>query len=146
MAPDHVLGISSAATSLAQLTVREPVARALDLGTGCGVQALHLAAHAQQVVATDVNKRALELTRFNAELNAVADRIEVREGSFFDPVAGELFDLVATNPPFVISPAPVSASSTETPACRVTGWWSTSSAGCRACSRRVGPPRCWPTG
>ena len=44
--PDHVLGISSASTSLAQLTVREPVGRALDLGTGCGVQALHLAAHA----------------------------------------------------------------------------------------------------
>ena len=42
VAPDHVLGISSAATSLAQLTVREPVGRALDLGTGCGVQALHL--------------------------------------------------------------------------------------------------------
>jgi hypothetical protein len=40
---DHVLGISSASTSLAQLTVREPVGRALDLGTGCGVQALHLA-------------------------------------------------------------------------------------------------------
>ena len=71
MAPDHVLGISSAATSLAQLTVREPVDRALDLGTGCGVQALHLATHASQVVATDVNQRALRLTRFNAELNGV---------------------------------------------------------------------------
>lgn len=105
VAPDHVLGISSAATSLAQLTVREPVELALDLGTGCGVQSLHLATHAGRVVATDVNQRALRLTRFNAELNGLADRIEVREGSFFDPVAGELFDLVATNPPFVISPA-----------------------------------------
>ena len=102
---DHVLGISSAATSLAQLTVREPVDRALDLGTGCGVQALHLTAHSRQVVATDVNQRALRLTRFNAELNDVAGQIEVREGSFFEPVAGERFDLVATNPPFVISPA-----------------------------------------
>ena len=45
---DHVLGISSASTSLAELTVRDPVGRALDLGTGCGVQALHLAAHARQ--------------------------------------------------------------------------------------------------
>ncbi len=104
VAPDHVLGISSAATSLAQLTVREPVERALDLGTGCGVQSLHLAGHARQVVATDVNTRALRLTRFNAELNGVAN-LEVREGSFFEPVAGEQFDLVATNPPFVISPA-----------------------------------------
>jgi hypothetical protein len=102
---DHVLGISSAATSLAQLTVRGDVERALDLGTGCGVQALHLAAHARHVVATDVNQRALRLTRFNAALNDVAERIDVREGSFFDPVADDLFDLVVTNPPFVISPA-----------------------------------------
>ncbi|MGD9958532.1 DUF7059 domain-containing protein [Nocardioides sp.] len=101
---DHVLGISSASSSLAQLTIREPVARALDLGTGCGVQALHLAGHAAQVVATDVNKRALWMTGLNAALNQ-AEGIEVRDGSFFEPVAGETFDLIATNPPFVISPA-----------------------------------------
>ena len=101
---DHVLGISSAATSLAQLTRRTPVGRSLDLGTGCGVQALHLAGHSTEVVATDVNERALWLTRFNAALNGV-DNLDVRSGSFFEPVAGEQFDLVATNPPFVISPA-----------------------------------------
>lgn len=101
--PDHVLGISSASTSLAQLTMREPVGRALDLGTGCGVQALHLAAHADRVVATDVNRRALWMTRLNAALNGA--EVEVREGSFFEPVAGERFDLISTNPPFVISPA-----------------------------------------
>ena len=103
--PDHVLGISPASTSLAQLTIREPVGRALDLGTGCGVQALHLARHARTVVATDVNARALRLTRFNAALNDVEDRIDVRDGSFFEPVRDERFDLIATNPPFVISPA-----------------------------------------
>jgi len=101
--PDHVLGISSASSSLAQLTVREPVGRALDLGTGCGVQALHLAAHAATVVATDVNDRALAVTRLNAALNEVA--VDVRAGSLYDPVAGEAFDLVVTNPPFVVSPA-----------------------------------------
>ncbi len=100
---DHVLGISSAATSLAQLTVRRPVGRALDLGTGCGVQALHLATHAEHVVATDVNRRALWLTGLNAALNRTT--VELREGSLFAPVPGERFDLVATNPPFVISPA-----------------------------------------
>ncbi|MEP9384548.1 DUF7059 domain-containing protein [Nocardioides cheoyonin] len=103
--PDHVLGISPASTSLAQLTIREPVGAALDLGTGCGVQALHLAGHAGRVVATDVNGRALWITRFNAALNDVEERIEVRDGSFFEPVADERFDLIATNPPFVISPA-----------------------------------------
>jgi hypothetical protein len=102
---DYVLGISPASTSLAQLTLRHEIGTALDLGTGCGVQALHLAGHADRVVATDVNQRALALTRFNAALNEVADRVDCRDGSFFAPVAGERFDLIATNPPFVISPA-----------------------------------------
>ena len=100
-----MLGISSASTSLAQLTLREPVGRSLDLGTGCGVQALHLAAHSDLVVATDVNQRALRIARFNVALNDVQTPVEVRDGSFFEPVAGERFDLIATNPPFVISPA-----------------------------------------
>ena len=102
---DYVLGISPASTSLAQLTLRHDVDTALDLGTGCGVQALHLAGHAERVVATDVNQRALDLARFNADLNEVGGRVDVRNGSFFAPVAGERFDLITTNPPFVISPA-----------------------------------------
>ncbi|GGD13397.1 DUF7059 domain-containing protein [Nocardioides daphniae] len=101
---DYVLGISPASTSLAQLTMRTPVGRSLDLGTGCGVQALHLAAHSDAVVATDVNARALAMTRFTMRLNGI-DNVDVRDGSFFEPVAGEKFDLIATNPPFVISPA-----------------------------------------
>lgn len=103
--PEHVLGISSASTSLAQLTIRGPVDRSLDLGTGCGVQALHLAAHSGAVVATDVNERALRLARFNVALNELRTPVDVRSGSFFEPVLGERFDLIATNPPFVISPA-----------------------------------------
>lgn len=103
MGSAHVLGISPASTSLAELTIRRPIGRALDLGTGCGVQALHLAAHARHVVATDVNKRATWLTGFNAALNELS--IDIREGDFFAPVAHEEFDLLVTNPPFVISPA-----------------------------------------
>src|SRR3954451_621354 len=102
VAPDHVLGISPASTSLAQLTVRAPAARSLDLGTGCGVQSLHLAEHTRQVVATDVNRRALAMTRLNAALNEV--RVDVREGSLYEPVRDERFDLIVTNPPFVVSP------------------------------------------
>ena len=104
---DHVLGISSASSSLAQLTVREPAGRALDLGTGCGVQSLHLADHVDEIVATDVNPRALWMTRLNFELNRVHETTsaEVRDGSLYEPVRGDLFDLVVTNPPFVISPA-----------------------------------------
>jgi hypothetical protein len=72
------------------------------MGTGSGVQALLLAGHADEVVATDVNERALDFARFNAALNGVT--LDVRAGSLFDPVAGELFDLIVSNPPYVISP------------------------------------------
>ncbi|MCL2541599.1 MAG: class I SAM-dependent methyltransferase [Nocardioidaceae bacterium] len=102
---DYVLGISQASSSLAQLTLRDDVHAALDLGTGCGVQAMHLAEHSDRVVATDVNQRALAMARFNAYLNEVDDKVEVRESSFFEGLQGERFDLIATNPPFVISPA-----------------------------------------
>ena len=101
--PEHVLGISEASSSLAQLTIRRDVGSALDLGTGCGVQALHLASHARTVVGTDVNARALAMARLTASLNEVD--IDLRDGSLFDPVRGETFDLIATNPPFVVSPA-----------------------------------------
>ncbi|GAA3574828.1 class I SAM-dependent methyltransferase [Microlunatus spumicola] len=102
MRADFVLGVSSASSTLAQLTVRRPVNRAIDLGTGCGVQSLHLARHAREVVATDLNPRALVLARLTADLNGVA--VDLREGDLYEPVAGERFDLVVTNPPYVLSP------------------------------------------
>ncbi len=104
---DHVLGIGGATTSLLRLTLRERVDRALDLGCGCGIQALYLATHARHVVATDLSRRACVFTRINALLNGVD--LEVREGSLFEPVAGESFDLIVSNPPFVITPEAVRA-------------------------------------
>ncbi|MGJ3508888.1 DUF7059 domain-containing protein [Enemella sp. A6] len=100
--PDYVLGVSPASTTLAQLTVRRPVTRALDLGTGCGVQSLHLARHCEQVVATDLNPRALELARWTWGLSGA--EVDGRLGDLYEPVASEQFDLIATNPPFVMSP------------------------------------------
>ena len=110
--PDHVLGIGGATLTLLELTVRDYVASALDIGTGCGIQALYLAEHADRVIATDLSERACALTRFNAALNG-AD-IDVREGSLFEPVtrpdgAPERFDLIVSNPPFVITPDSVRA-------------------------------------
>lgn len=99
----HVLGVGGASRTLSGLTVRDEVDSVLDLGTGCGIQALHAARHARRVVATDISHRALEIARLNARLAGV-DSIEFREGSLFDPVAGERFDLVVSNPPFVITP------------------------------------------
>ncbi|GAB3063011.1 methyltransferase [Intrasporangium mesophilum] len=100
--PDHVLGIGGASTTLASWTVRRPVERALDLGTGCGVQALHLAGHAQSVTATDISARALAYAAFNAAL-AGADILTL-QGDMLDPVVGQRFSLVVSNPPFVITP------------------------------------------
>lgn len=99
---DFVLGASPASTTLAQLVPRRPVGSVLDLGTGCGIQAVHLAAHCERVVATDLNPRALELARITARLTGV--EVEFREGSLYEPVAEECFDLIVTNPPYVISP------------------------------------------
>lgn len=102
---DHVLGIGGASTTLAQITVRAPRDRVLDLGTGCGVQALHASRHARAVVGTDVSARALAFARFNAALAGLGtDRLELRAGSMLEPVAGDRFDLVVSNPPFVITP------------------------------------------
>ncbi|HET8600395.1 MAG TPA: class I SAM-dependent methyltransferase [Segeticoccus sp.] len=99
---DHVLGIGGASTTLASWTPRPPVGRALDLGTGSGVQALHLTTHCAEVVATDISERALSFARFNAALNEVT--LDLRPSDMFAAVAGEGFDLVVSNPPFVITP------------------------------------------
>jgi SAM-dependent methyltransferase len=100
---DHVPGVHRPSVALAHLTVRGEGERALDVGTGNGIQAILLAAHADHVVATDVNPRALEYAAFNAALNGAAN-VETRQGSYFEPVRSEQFDFVVANPPYVVSP------------------------------------------
>jgi len=103
LGPDHVLGVGGASTTLSSLIIADDVDAALDLGTGCGIQALHVSRHARRVVATDISARALEYAEFNARLNG-AENIEFRLGSLFEPVAWERFDRIVSNPPFVITP------------------------------------------
>ena len=130
LAPDHVLGVGGAGLTLAGLTPRTPVHAALDLGCGCGIQTLYLLRHAEYVVATDISTRALAFTAFNAALAGVsvagapdagtesvagsesgsdsgAGRLELLRGSLLEPVAGRRFDLIVSNPPFVITPPAV---------------------------------------
>ncbi|GAA1613357.1 class I SAM-dependent methyltransferase [Leucobacter chromiireducens] len=102
--PDHVMGVGGATRSLIAQAPGGRVDRSLDLGTGCGIVALHLAQRGGHVVATDISERALMLARANAELNGLGGAIEFRAGSLFEPVAGEQFDLILSNPPFVITP------------------------------------------
>ena len=99
---DHVPGVGGASVTLASWTPRERIRRALDLGTGSGVQALALAGHADRVVATDVDDRALAFAAFTAAISG--QTWDLRRGDLFEPVAGERFDLVVANPPFVITP------------------------------------------
>lgn len=112
--PDHVMGVGGATRSLlAQLPLGRHVmlldCSVLDLGTGCGVIALAIARALgslgfRQIVATDISERALTFARANAQLNELQGQVEFRQGNLFDPVAGERFNLIASNPPFVITP------------------------------------------
>jgi methylase of polypeptide subunit release factors len=101
--PDYVSTYSPTARLCDLLTPRPQVERALDVGTGNGVQALLVAGHSEHVVATDVNPRALAFTELNAALSGL-DNVECRRGSLFEPVEGEQFGLITCNAPFVVSP------------------------------------------
>ncbi|MFJ2002207.1 DUF7059 domain-containing protein [Streptomyces chartreusis] len=99
-----VLGVGGASTTLAGITVRTPVSAALDVGTGSGIQALHAAQHATRVTATDLNPRALHITALTLALSG-APAADLRKGSLFEPLKDdETYDLIVSNPPFVISP------------------------------------------
>lgn len=100
---NYVMGIGRSTLTLANLTVRKQAGMALDLGTGCGIQAFLAARHSSHVLAVDKNPRAVHMTTFNARLNGLSN-IECLEGDLFGPVWGRMLDLVITNPPFVISP------------------------------------------
>jgi methylase of polypeptide subunit release factors len=100
---DYVATVTAPSAILATLTARDNVRTALDVGTGSGIQALWAARHCDRVVAVDINPRALNLAAFNAVLNGV-DNVEFRQGSLFEPVAGERFDLIVSNAPYVVSP------------------------------------------
>lgn len=124
---DHVLGVGGASGTLAAWTIREAVAggphgRVADVGTGSGIQALAASRHANAVLGTDISARALDFARFNVALDRAVQQcvrdvaagrgaeqaapapIEVALGSLLEPLAGSEFDLIVSNPPFVITP------------------------------------------
>lgn len=104
---DHVLGVGAASLSLIATTPTSPVHRLLDLGSGSGVQALSQAPYARKLVLTDVHAPALDFARATMAGAGLADRCEFRLGPWFDPVAGERFDRIVANPPFVVGPGAV---------------------------------------
>ena len=100
---DVVLGVNPSAVATARLTPRRHVHSFLDLGTGCGIQALLAARHSDRVVGIDINARALELSKANSLLNHTTN-VSWRHGNWLEPVAGQRFDLIVANPPYVFSP------------------------------------------
>ena len=101
--PNYVSTYTPTARLCDLLTPRPHAERALDVGTGNGVHALLAAAHSRNVVATDVNPRALQFTELNGALSGLQN-VECRLGSLYEPVDGEHFDLITCNAPFVVSP------------------------------------------
>jgi HemK-related putative methylase len=77
-------------------------ASVLDMGTGSGVCALFAARHARRVVAVDISAAAVRCARLNAVLNQLENRIDIRHGDLFTPLADARFDLVLFNPPFLL--------------------------------------------
>jgi SAM-dependent methyltransferase len=103
---DHVIGIGAASTTLLAATLRREFGSALDVGTGGGIQALHLLPHCRSVTATDALPRAIEMARLSLALSGLApDDVELLCGDLLAPVAGRKFDLVVSNPPFVLAPS-----------------------------------------
>lgn len=104
-ARDHVLGVGQASLSLLRGTPTSPVTSVLDVGTGCGVQAVHACDYAAQVTATDISPRSMDLAAATMALNGLD--VEFLHGSWFEPVAGRRFDRIVANPPFVVGRAEV---------------------------------------
>jgi hypothetical protein len=102
-APDIVTGMTGSSLTLVYFTIRRRFRSILDLGTGCGIQALLAAGHGERVLATDRSARSINFARFNARFNGRAN-IDFGLGDAFAPARGRKFDLIVSNPPFMISP------------------------------------------
>lgn len=109
---DFVMGIGGATRTLLDLIPPGRVGRALDIGCGSGAVTVFL--DAERVIATDIDERALAAAAVTCHLSGFrrvdtdvwrdGDRlITFRQGSLLEPVAGQRFDLIVSNPPFVIS-------------------------------------------
>jgi release factor glutamine methyltransferase len=81
--------------------VVSPGSSVLDLGTGTGIAAIAAAqAGAGRVVATDINPDAARCAAYNVRRYRLHDVVAVRQGDLFEPVRGEHFDLIISNPPY----------------------------------------------
>lgn len=100
---DHVPGVGHASLSLLRATPASPAGTVLDVGTGCGVQAVHAATYAKRVTATDISARALGFAAASRALNGLSGTDwELMAGPWYEPVGDRTFDRIVANPPFVV--------------------------------------------
>jgi SAM-dependent methyltransferase len=110
---DAVMGAGQTTTFMCDASKpSRRLARGLDVGCGAGTGALSLASQVDRVIGTDINMRAIALSRINAEINGIGN-VEFREGDMFAPVAGETFDIIISQPPFVSAPPGLAVASFE---------------------------------
>jgi hypothetical protein len=100
---NRVMGLGPTSWTVANFTVRRHSRQTLDLCSGNGIHAVLAAPHSDRVVGVDCNPRAVHLATFNAQLNGLAN-VRFLEGDFVEPVQGQTFDLIVSNPPYVVSP------------------------------------------
>lgn len=106
---DPVMGPGATTLELWRAMSVEPGARVLDIGCGAGSLALAaVRAGAGEVVGVDLDPRAVAYARFNAKLNRV-ERARFEVGDLAAPVVGERFELVVSQPPFVMQPPSLTA-------------------------------------
>jgi release factor glutamine methyltransferase len=91
---------------LVDLALRRTFSSIADLGTGSGAIALAVKKHRwdARVVAVEASAAALEVAEGNAARLGL--KVEFRQGSWFEPLAGECFDLIVSNPPYVAAADP----------------------------------------
>ena len=101
---DYVSVITLSTASLARFVIERPFPNVLDLCTGCGVIGFLAARQGGQVLATDLNPRAVQMAAFNAKMNGIHN-VRFAAGSGFEPAGGRRFDLITANPPCVLGPS-----------------------------------------
>ena len=84
-----------------ELAAQSSMPRIVDVGTGSGCIAAALARHLPnaRITAIDISASALSLAEKNAQRNGVVVRF--LQGDLLAPVAGERFDFIVSNPPYV---------------------------------------------
>lgn len=102
--PAGVVHLGPDSLALAEiLAYQRPCTKAADICAGSGILGLCLANSAEQVVGVELVPDTAEVARINVALAGASRKVDIRQGNLFAPLAGERFDLIVSNPPFVPS-------------------------------------------